>query len=165
MTTKAEIHAALLKAGPGEYVTGYDGGWDAGIRDVTSGNHDRITANPDLYDDPPWYVDGFYQDLHDDNYFGGGQATEWYEGWNEGKEAALAMKSGEKQVVEKSPEEIRYERRMKCFTMAEKYAPRPAINGGEKEPVGETIARAEVLMDYFYGGTIPGEPVKEGNKK
>jgi hypothetical protein len=158
-----EIMEALEKTIPlGEYGMTYESGWNAGVRGVVSGDHDRTIANPEDFDDPPHYVGGFYLNLDDENYYG--NQLEWYEGWNEGKEAALAMKNGEKPVIEKSPEEIQYDRRMKCFTMAEKYAPRPAINGGEKEPVGETIKRAEVLMNYFYGGDIPGEAVKEGAK-
>lgn len=166
MPTMAEINEELIrKEGGRDAYIGFDGGWNGGVRDVTSGNHERYREGEeaDIYADPPYYVGGFYHELHDANYYGGN--TEYYEGWNEGKEAALAMKNGEKPVIEKSPEEIQYDRRMKCFTMAEKYAPRPAIQGGEKEPVGETIARAEVLMNYFYGGVTPGAPVKEGKKK
>jgi hypothetical protein len=157
MPTMAEIKDALINTEPFEVQTGHTRGWNAGVLDVTTGNHGRNKS----YNDDPWYVDGFYHNLGDQDYYGDVE-VDWYEGWNEGKEAALAMKEGkEKSVSEKTPEEIQYERRMKCFTMSEKYAPNAAIRGGEREPVGETIGRAEILYGYFYSGAIPGSAVKE----
>jgi hypothetical protein len=132
----------------------YDRGWNQGV--IAGANNEKI------YDDGVYTVDGYYTNLDDEDYYGAGM-RDYYEGWNEGKEAALAMKEGkEKSVSEKTPEEIQYERRMKCFTMSEKYAPNAAIRGGEREPVGETINRAEILYGYFYSGALPGSAaVKE----
>lgn len=164
----AEINEALLikREGGGDDYAGYAGGWNGGVRDVTSGNHEGAEAtNWEFYDDAPHFVSGYYHNLWDDDYYGHGVERVYYEGWNEGKEAALAMKEGMgNPIKEKSSEEILYERRMKCFTMAEKYAPVGAVRGqGEREPVGETIARAEALYNYFHNGTTPGAtPVKEG---